>query len=324
MRALDAIDVQLDLLRYYNSGAGKRMMASYHNDIHKNMMLMLQYASPVWVAPNIAAMLRDAVDTLPDDVSVKDEDIPLDVGFAVFAGEPWKFPIDTPTGFSQWGTAILWSRADIGVNFIVFGLSARPNAKAPTTEKPAFLNADSFDFSLPVNDFTTLITEVKRLGGPDGIVHHMYHEADQNGNIVEITAESTVDEVLPWYASTRLAIRKMLVSLWLFMGQKIASKETYSFDRATRRSLPDNYLGEHFVRMVDLRRRENKQNKIGNDEPAWHLTKRHIVTAHWHSYWVKVPGKEEKERKQLWLQAYVKGPDGAPMIEGVKLFKVVR
>ncbi|OZD64673.1 hypothetical protein CH268_05925 [Rhodococcus sp. 06-1460-1B] len=41
------------------------------------------------------------------------------------------------------------------------------------------------------------------------------------------------------------------------------------------------------------------------------LKNRHIVRGHWHTYRY---GPDRHERRRRWVEAHIKGPDGAPLI----------
>jgi hypothetical protein len=56
------------------------------------------------------------------------------------------------------------------------------------------------------------------------------------------------------------------------------------------------------------------------EEASRHLSVRFIVRGHWRNQWYPSEGRN----KPIWIMPYVKGPDGAPVTGGTKLYNVAR
>lgn len=108
-----------------------------------------------------------------------------------------------------------------------------------------------------------------------------------------------------------------LKTLWLLMRQPLSQESIQTPDRAARRRAQREGLSEPpLVRVIALRRPSGGSGQPG--EPAqWHH--RWIVRGHWRN---QPYGSERQLRRPIWISPFVKGPEGAPMIGGEKVYVV--
>lgn len=106
------------------------------------------------------------------------------------------------------------------------------------------------------------------------------------------------------------AVRALAAS-WLLMEQpKIAGRTVVRPDGPARRSLARAGFADPEVTLVDLRRLrvpQDPENGAGEGRAYRH---RWVVSGHWRNAWRPSVG----EHRKTWIEAHVKGPDGAPML----------
>lgn len=137
------------------------------------------------------------------------------------------------------------------------------------------------------------------------------------------TAEMTVAQLEDFSKSAgRLeqAERALVVS-WLLMGQTLASAEEVQPSKASvkylRRLDPDLLMS---VRYVKLRRSGMVTRDAGPGVPRQGPQYRWIVRGHWRNQWY--PSRQAN--RPIWIDAHMKGPDGAPILDPDKLVNVLR
>lgn len=106
----------------------------------------------------------------------------------------------------------------------------------------------------------------------------------------------------------------ILVSTWLLMQQPLADVQEAEADRAARKRL--RRLGQEpaAVRVIELRRPKHTGGEPG--ESGRNYTHRWITRGHWRQQWY--PGRQV--HRPVWIAPHVKGPEGAPMIGGEKVY----
>ena len=108
-----------------------------------------------------------------------------------------------------------------------------------------------------------------------------------------------------------LAVTK---TLWLLMRQPLARESTEMPDRTARRRAVREGREPPPVRVIHLRRPSSSSGQSG--EPAvWHH--RWIVRGHWR---MQPWGPGRQQRRPVWIAPFVKGPEGAPMLGGEKVY----
>lgn len=108
---------------------------------------------------------------------------------------------------------------------------------------------------------------------------------------------------------------------WTFFHismQSVAVSTLERADRATRRRLAEMKLPEH-ITVVRLRRHSNPDPNREPGDTNWHH--RWIVRGHWR---MQACGVGRSERRPIWIHPFIKGPDGAPLIQSEKVYDLVR
>jgi hypothetical protein len=99
---------------------------------------------------------------------------------------------------------------------------------------------------------------------------------------------------------------------WLLMQQRVARVDEYLPDRASARRLARAGRGVTPVRVISLRQPE-VHGGPGSDRTYHH---RWVVRGHWRKQWYP----SQQRNVPLWITPYVKGPDGAPLLAGEKVY----
>ncbi|MGW1468476.1 hypothetical protein ACWCPT_29540 [Streptomyces sp. NPDC002308] len=136
------------------------------------------------------------------------------------------------------------------------------------------------------------------------------------GSTIPITAEpvpfAEIDPKLP------LPIVQALAAAWLLMQQPLLLERTRErADKATARAHARDGLPAPEVSIVDLRRQYTPQDRdpdAGTDQRTYRH--RWIVSGHWRN---QAHGPNQSLRRQQWIPAHPKGPEGAPLLSTEKV-----
>jgi hypothetical protein len=113
---------------------------------------------------------------------------------------------------------------------------------------------------------------------------------------------------------------RAFVSACLLMGQPtIATSRMHQLDRLERANLRRRRLDPQPVRIVRLRRAVNPD--ASEDASAREYHHRWLVRGHWRQ---QAYGPGRVERKPIWIAPHIKGPEGAPLLTGEKVYAWVR
>ena len=113
-------------------------------------------------------------------------------------------------------------------------------------------------------------------------------------------------------------ITSALAAAWLLMEQPtLVEARTERPDRAVRKAYARQNRPAPEVTLVDLRRQfvPQQQDDVGQERQR-RYRHRFVVSGHWRN---QAYGPERALRRQTWIPAYVKGPDGAPMLASEKV-----
>jgi hypothetical protein len=104
----------------------------------------------------------------------------------------------------------------------------------------------------------------------------------------------------------------VLKAAWLLMAQPgIATVTDAQFDRAARRRMPKDQEPPR-VRVITLRRPSGSSS--GDSDREYHH--QWIVRGHWRQHWY--PARQV--HRPVWIAPHVKGPEGAPLLGGEKVY----
>lgn len=106
-------------------------------------------------------------------------------------------------------------------------------------------------------------------------------------------------------------------SIWLLMQQPLASIVQIDPDRATRKRVRRMGHEPGPVRVITLRRPKSSGEHGEGDREYHHQW---IVRGHWRQQWY--PAREV--HRPVWIAPHVKGPEGAPLIGGEKVYALKR
>lgn len=109
-------------------------------------------------------------------------------------------------------------------------------------------------------------------------------------------------------------IATSLRSTWLLMQQKIARVQEVAPDRAARRRAAREGREAPAVRVIELRRPDVPRAPGMSDREYHHQW---IVRGHWR---MQPYGPERSRQRPVWIAPHVKGPEGAPMLGGEKVY----
>jgi hypothetical protein len=108
------------------------------------------------------------------------------------------------------------------------------------------------------------------------------------------------------------ALRRVLFSSWLLLKQPLTSTTEVEPDRAARRRMKAAGHEPAAVRVIELRRVQSAPKGAADREyhHQW------IVRGHWRQHWF--PAHEV--HRPVWIAPHIKGPEGAPMLGGEKVY----
>lgn len=105
-------------------------------------------------------------------------------------------------------------------------------------------------------------------------------------------------------------------AFWRIQAQPLAVAAKPPLDRATRRRAHRAAI-THDTRIVMLRRIAAADR--GDGEATWHYRVRFYVRGHWR----RLVDKHGTPYR-VWINGYIKGPDGAPLLHGEKVAVLAR
>ncbi len=106
---------------------------------------------------------------------------------------------------------------------------------------------------------------------------------------------------------------ELLRVVWLLMQQPLAAMTTVEPDRAARKRLHRAGQEPKPVRVIELRRPKNSSGHSDADREYHHQW---IVRGHWRQQWY--PARQV--HRPVWIAPHIKGPEGAPLIGGEKVY----
>lgn len=136
----------------------------------------------------------------------------------------------------------------------------------------------------------------------------MFFRIEFNDNVQEVRAA----EEGPFFN-----IFGLLLTAWLLMQQTLARTEQMEPDRPTRRRLRRIGAEPGSVRVITLRRPKSSSEPGESDREYHHQW---IVRGHWRNHW----HPKRQVHRPVWIAPHIKGPEGAPLIGGEKVYALKR
>ena len=257
------------------------------------------------------AGLRDAVLFYVDDDLA---DIALHSGVPIEAGfMPYDLPAKQGLVYYDHHCA---SHADDVAEVTVgnkCGMVAAWNVHEPTEERPnghvdlfVYLHRDEFRQAME-----------HKFGV--GVLGEMYDRLQPEYVLVDVMSLifAPVGGELQYWASTeeQQIYLRMLVATCHLMRQQLAETDVTPPTRSVRRRHERAGLEPPEIRVIRLRRTQRKET-TGESRREWRH--RWIVRGHWRNQWY--PSIQAHRPK--WIEGYPKGPEGAPLLGGDKVYVV--
>ncbi|MEU4410748.1 hypothetical protein AB0F88_40110 [Streptosporangium sp. NPDC023963] len=252
----------------------------------------LSAADLYFVSGDMADLASSAADSMPD-FTLAHEDVPSRCGFIYFES-PLLFP-GNPDGVQTWAAS--WGPlAPVyggipGIWITWFSGKSKTFTSAIEAVNPFLATAmASVPRLLPLSNAQVPF-------GDDGA----YGEAREGAP----------------YNSARRGWLRILKATWLLMEQPIASVEDARYDRPARRRLQKQGYEPPRVRVITLRRAKSSADHGESDREYHHQW---IVRGHWRQQYYPSRGVH----RPVWIAPHIKGPEGAPLIGGEKVYAWTR
>lgn len=177
-----------------------------------------------------------------------------------------------------------------------------------------YTDVKSFRSSMPYQEFTDAVLR-SRGAALDGIwpidivraIASFISEHDERYGETEGVAQNGVARKV--WPIVRAAL--------LLMQQPLADSSTVEPDRAARKRLHRAGHEPAPVRVIELRRPKGN-GSTGDGDREYHHT--WIVRGHWRNHW----HPKREVHRPVWIAPHVKGPEGAPLIGGEKVYALKR
>jgi hypothetical protein len=248
--------------------------------------LRLKEADLYFVSPDMTGLAVAAGRSLPD-FNIEPEDMPSPNGYMVF-GTPLDAGLRSPS-FTQGRTvgisAIAWSVMPHGRALWLSFYATRSDI---TEALPADMARDLVAGQRMIYLFGTEAAWELRMGDR------------------EVVTGSHVD----------LAGRAMR-SAWLLMQQPLADCSDVEPSRASQKRIRRAGQEPAAVRIIELRRRAASSGPGDGDREYHHQW---IVRGHWRQQW----HPKRQVHRPVWIAPHIKGPEGAPLIGGEKVYALKR
>jgi hypothetical protein len=101
-------------------------------------------------------------------------------------------------------------------------------------------------------------------------------------------------------------------AFWRIQEQPLATVAPAPLDTSSERRANRHSI-KHDTRVVMLRR-THPATEPGDGEAKWHYRVRFFVRGHWRHL-----SDKQGRPYRIWITAYIKGPDGAPLLAGEKV-----
>lgn len=314
-----ALDIQLDLLRYYEVNMFGRTyadgvveaalrdkanwMPGMGRRLHRSMLTGDTYA----VTSEIMDVLEQAAPSVPRFI-IHESDLP------------------TPSGFVWLERAIILKdihNRNLAVRAIGWHLTKL--MLPDETLEPAVLTlcwtdptdprdhahgatwGDLSDVGMPMN-LASMITGCWPIGRTWGELAEPYDPGESDDSVENISAD--------------LDLGKVLLAFLRFINEPWINTEHVRPDRGLRRRAERAFeeRPEHVpeIHVVHLRRRGGNPTESGTGNIEW--SHRWLVRGHWRNHWYPKLGVH----KPRWIAEHIKGPDGLPLVVHDKVFSVER
>lgn len=252
---------------------------------------MVRTASMFHVNAQMTQLAKAASESLPE-FQIQRDDLPAPNGFITFDeplvtvdfGEP---AVPSPIRAACWGMYALR-----GVTYLWIKFYSDREAWLPATAETVGMSARELTYNRRVLPQLTPMLGGDCLG-PIG--------SGSSGLPVNATE-----------VGFRLAA-KVVRAAWLLMQQPLAKNSEAVADRAARKRLSRAGHEPAPVRVIELRRPKGSGSQGEGDREYHHQW---IVRGHWRQQW----HPKREVHRPVWIAPHIKGPEGAPLIGGDKVY----
>lgn len=260
----------------------------------------LETAELFWVSREMTELCVAAARSMPA-WSLQTEDLPAPAGLIYFEGLP-EFRPEFPT------TAMTWSPCPADV--------ASQALKGPGLWLSCYVGQDWFVQHEEIDLSSLRIPMAPLIYDGESIAAYGEREpgdlafaTDDGDKVVEIDDQSLIG---------RCSSLVLVKAAWLLMRQELASDSTVEPDRAARKRLRRQGADVAVrTRVIELRRPKTSSATSESDREYHHQW---IVRGHWRQQW----HPKRQVHRPVWIAPHVKGPEGAPLIGGEKVYALKR
>lgn len=242
-----------------------------------------------YVSPEMMELAVHAAQSIPD-FSVQPEDLPTPDGF-LYSPEPM---------------GILQRNDDIGS--AVAHIIGMCWISLPEAVCVSFLY-----------DRDRLFDQYSTSNVVDWVRAHLPRLCELDHNMALLWNDPCLDDLtrFPDGSDPRIQPARVMKTIWLLMQQEISATSDATYDRATQRRLARKQVEPARVRIITLRRASTSST---NQEDAREYRHQWIVRGHWRNQYY--PSRDV--RRPVWIAPHIKGPDGAPLLGGEKVYSWTR
>jgi hypothetical protein len=251
-----------------------------------------------WVDAQMVALAKTAAESLPE-FTLMPEDLPAPFGFMVF-GEPAYVSQDPESQRTTFIKAVAW------------GPLSHPNL--PRGGVWASWYSDRELNLGPAND--GLISDEEKTLVRQGVPHLVYDLEDAypfSPDHLPHINPSTGEASKPFDLDRNYLKSELLRVVWLLMQQPLAEATVLDPDRAAKKRLRRAGHEPKPVRVIELRRPKGSSDSGDSDREYQHQW---IVRGHWRQHW----HPKRQVHRPVWIAPHIKGPEGAPLIGGEKVY----
>ncbi|MGJ5831382.1 hypothetical protein [Streptomyces ossamyceticus] len=258
----------------------------------------LTEAELFWVAPEMTELTVAAARSMPT-WSLEPEDLPAPCGLIYFDGLPTARP-EFPTTAMAWGPCPPEMATDALKNS---GLWLSCYVARDWIEGRDELDLSHMRIPLGplVYDGESIAAYGEREAGDIAFM-------SDAGQIVEVDDQTFIN---------RCSSLVVLKAASLLMRQELAETKAIEVDRAARKRLHRAGHEPAPTRVIELRRPKTTGGSGDSDREYHHQW---IVRGHWRQQW----HPKRQVHRPVWIAPHIKGPEGAPLIGGEKVYALKR
>lgn len=257
---------------------------------------MVRTAELFHVNEQMAHLAKAASESLPD-FQIQRDDLPAPNGFIAFTeplatvnfGEP---AVPSPIHAACWSMYTLR-----GVTYLWIKFYSDREAWLPATAKAVGMSARELTYNRRVNPQLSPM-----LGG------------DCLGPMGSGSPGAPINATEVGFRQAARIVR----ATWLLMQQPLSVASEATPDRSACKRLRRAGHEPAAVRVIELRRPQRAAGSTGDSDREYHH--QWIVRGHWRNHW----HPKRQLHRPVWIAPHIKGPEGAPLIGGEKVYALKR